>query len=98
VLYHVGGAAGEAAADEAAERMCDYFAACLLMPRSWVKRLWAAGGTQETEALAATFVVSPAAMSRRLQELGLAPSRRERWRQGPWPPAYFRKSAVTLVA
>jgi hypothetical protein len=30
-------------AEDRAEQMCDYFAACLLMPRPWVKRLWAQG-------------------------------------------------------
>ena len=64
--------------DDRAERMCDYFAACLLMPRPWVKRLWAQG-VQDAAVLAATFNVSPAAMNRRLQDLGLVEPR-ERWR------------------
>ena len=55
--------------------MCDYFAACLLMPRPWVKRLWAQGA-QDAAVLAATFNVSPAAMNRRLQDLGLVEPRR----------------------
>src|SRR6266568_4581361 len=51
--------------EDRAERMCDYFAACLLMPRPWVKRLWAQG-IQDAAVLATTFNVSPAAMDRRL--------------------------------
>jgi predicted transcriptional regulator len=53
-----------------AEVLCDYFAACLLMPRPWVKRLWT-GGLQDIDALSARFRVSPAAMQRRLTQLGL---------------------------
>ena len=48
------------------------------MPRPWVKRLWAQG-VQDAAVLAATFNVSPAAMNRRLQDLGLVETR-ERWR------------------
>jgi Zn-dependent peptidase ImmA (M78 family) len=82
-----------------AELMCDYFAACLLMPRPWVKRLWAQG-VQDVAVLAATFNVSPAAMSRRLQELGLVASR-SRWRTsspGLAVPTYFRRGILTLAA
>jgi predicted transcriptional regulator len=57
-----------------AEALCDYFAACLLMPRAWVKRLWF-GGLQDVDALAARFKVSPAAMALRLQQLGITDRR-----------------------
>lgn len=40
VLYPKSEYAKESA-EERAERMCDYFSACVLMPRSWVKRAWA---------------------------------------------------------
>ncbi|HEY1915741.1 MAG TPA: ImmA/IrrE family metallo-endopeptidase [Streptosporangiaceae bacterium] len=85
-------------ADDRAERMCDFFAACLLMPRPWVKNLWGQG-VQDTDVLAATFNVSPAAMDRRLQELGLTPSR-QRWRAS-WSRqnrTYFRKASLAAVA
>jgi predicted transcriptional regulator len=52
------------------EAICDHFAACLLMPRPWVKRLWG-DGTQELSLLAAYFDVSQQAMLIRLQHLGL---------------------------
>ena len=84
----------EQSADDRAERMCDYFAACLLMPRPWVKRLWAQG-VQDAAMLAATFNVSPAAMNRRLQDLGLVESR-ERWR-GQVVVRYFRKAPAKAV-
>jgi predicted transcriptional regulator len=58
-----------------AEQVCDYFAACLLMPRPWVKKAWASG-TQEIEALAELFGVSTQAMTYRLVDLGLLPSTR----------------------
>ena len=84
----------EQSADDRAERMCDYFAACLLMPRPWVKRLWAQG-VQDAAVLAATFNVSPAAMNRRLQDLGLVETR-ERWR-GQVVVRYFRKAPAKAV-
>lgn len=56
------------------EDMCDYFAACLLMPRPWVKRAWAEI-TQDQAQLAAYFRVSPAAMARRLADLRLTEPR-----------------------
>lgn len=93
---------GRTSADEQAERMCDYFSACLLMPRAWVKRDFARG-VQQTDLLAARFNVSPAAMDRRLQDLGLIESR-QRWRSKfaaatdyPTMRSYFRAGAVALV-
>jgi IrrE N-terminal-like domain len=55
---------------ERSERLCNYFAACLLMPRVWVKRDWC-DGLQRTRALAKRYYVSQEAMSTRLSELGL---------------------------
>jgi hypothetical protein len=52
------------------ERICDYFAACLLMPRLWVKRAWV-NGTQSPSELARLFEVSVDAMNVRLHQLGL---------------------------
>lgn len=81
-------------ASKQAELMCDYFAACLLMPRPWVKRLWAQG-TQDAAVLAATFAVSPAAMNVRLQQLGLVEPH-GRWHGGV-ARRYFRKAPATAV-
>lgn len=63
--------AGQSEADRAAaiERLAEYFAACLLMPKRHVKRLFYAGSTPAY--LAALFEVSPRAMRIRLEELGL---------------------------
>ena len=57
---------------ERTERLCNYFAACLLMPRAWLKRDWCAG-VQKTRELAKRYYVSQEAMSTRLSELGLTP-------------------------
>ncbi|HZQ64454.1 MAG TPA: ImmA/IrrE family metallo-endopeptidase [Gaiellaceae bacterium] len=57
-------------AAEQAERVADYFAACLLMPKMMVKRLWYQGN-QNIVALAEKLQVSPAAMRYRLDQLGL---------------------------
>ena len=59
-------------ADEWAEKLCDYFAGCLLMPKALVKRLYCNDGIQELPALARRFHVSQAAMRVRLLQLGLA--------------------------
>ncbi|MFL6139620.1 MAG: ImmA/IrrE family metallo-endopeptidase [Frankiaceae bacterium] len=53
-----------------AEQMCDYFAGCLLMPRTWLKRAWGEG-TQDANALARRFSVSRAAMNVRLFQIGI---------------------------
>ena len=64
-----------------AEMICDYFAACLLMPRPWVKRAWGAR-LQQVDVLAELFGVSTEAMARRLSDLGL--------RESPYRHMYFR--------
>lgn len=55
--------------DQQVELICNYFAACFLMPRTWVKRAWASG-IQDEEALAGLFKVSVEAMHTRLIYLG----------------------------
>jgi Zn-dependent peptidase ImmA (M78 family) len=76
--------------------MCDFFAACFLAPRPWVKRLWAQG-MQDAGELAAVFNVSPAAMSWRLNELGMT-SRRRWWGEGYGTQrTYFRKNHLAFV-
>jgi Zn-dependent peptidase ImmA (M78 family) len=67
VLYP---ASGDVSPAERAEQICDYFAACLLMPRMWVKRSWTSG-TQEPRTLARQFDVSKQAMKVRLLQIGL---------------------------
>ncbi len=57
--------------DPAAEAMADYFAACALMPKLYVKRLFGQGIHQPHQ-LAKQFDVSTAAMTYRLDQLGLA--------------------------
>jgi Zn-dependent peptidase ImmA (M78 family) len=59
-----------------AEQVADYFAACLLMPKAWVKRIYFRDLPSLPE-LAGLFGVSQLAMSVRLQQLGIteAPSR-----------------------
>lgn len=52
------------------EAICDHFAACLLMPRSQVKRLWGQG-IQDLGGLSCYFDVSQQAVLIRLQVLGL---------------------------
>lgn len=55
-----------------AERFCDYFAACLLMPRPWIENDWSRG-MDHVEDLARRYHVSQEAMTTRLSELGLIP-------------------------
>ena len=65
----------DAERDGRVEDICNHFAACLLMPRPWVKRAWATG-TQDVRTLAKDFDVSQAAMQVRLHQLGLTTPRR----------------------
>ena len=61
-----------------AELICDYFAACALMPAPWVRRGWGARG-EDISVLARRFRVSRTAMYTRLVHLGLLePPRRKR--------------------
>lgn len=55
---------------ERQEQIADYFAACVLMPRRWVKRAWG-NGVQDVRDLARLFGVSREAMRYRLAALGL---------------------------
>lgn len=66
-LYH--DRPGSSAHDQA-ERVADYFAACLLMPKRVVKRLWCQGH-QDLGELAGLLRVSPAAVRYRLDQVGL---------------------------
>ena len=52
------------------ERVCDYFAGCLLMPRVWVLAAHASGSRHPMD-LAMIFGVSPSAMGVRLNQIGL---------------------------
>jgi Zn-dependent peptidase ImmA (M78 family) len=54
-----------------AELVCDYFAACLLMPRAWVKQVYCNEGVQDLRRLSRRFEVSSMAMQVRLMQLGL---------------------------
>ncbi len=78
--------------DPVAERAADYFAACVLMPKLYVKRHWGQGPRTLTS-MAETFGVSPAAMKYRLDQLGLIDERQRcRWSRN----AYRRVLPRTL--
>lgn len=55
------------------EQACEYFAACLLMPRLWIKRAYYDESIQDVPALARLFNVSWVAMRLRQEQLGLVP-------------------------
>lgn len=57
-----------------AETICNHFAACLMMPRAWIKRDFC-HGYQSSSKLARRYYMSHPAVTRRLAELGLAPVR-----------------------
>lgn len=64
------GPPGHAETADRVERVCDYFAACLLMPRPMLKRSYT-HGNQTIAGLAREFDVSRAAMTVRLRQTGL---------------------------
>ncbi len=70
VLYRQFGHGNAGQRERGLERIADHFAACLLMPRTWVKNAWA-NGIQDIPALAGLFMVSEDAMWVRLTYLGL---------------------------
>jgi predicted transcriptional regulator len=55
--------------DNQREQIANYFAACYLMPKIWVRTAWTRG-IQDPEALAGLFKVSTEAMTNRLIHLG----------------------------
>ena len=59
------------------EALCQHFAACFLMPKTWVKNSWA-NGIQDVYNLATLFQVSVSAMDVRLHSLGLLDDEDER--------------------
>ncbi|MEU0537071.1 ImmA/IrrE family metallo-endopeptidase [Amycolatopsis tolypomycina] len=81
--------------DQRVENVCDYFAACLLMPRPWVKRAWATLSQDQTE-LAAYFRVSPAAMARRLADLKLTEPTQRHGHESV--ARYFRRATPLTIA
>ena len=60
--------------EERAEQVANHFAACLLMPKAWVRRAYFNHGPTSVPRLAAQFEVSQAAMRYRLESLGLVQS------------------------
>lgn len=58
-------------ADQRLESACEYFAACLLMPRTWMKRAYYDDGLQDLPSLARLFNVSWLAMRVRMEQPGL---------------------------
>lgn len=53
------------------EVACEFFAACLLMPRVWMKRAYFGSDIRDVPSLARLFEVSWGAMRTRLEQLGL---------------------------
>jgi predicted transcriptional regulator len=83
--------------DAMVEQICDYFAACLLMPRPWVER-YHYSGTQRVPDLARTFGVSQAAMSVRLRQNGIAiPTPRCMPLPRHWAPASLNEGSTDKV-
>jgi len=80
-------------ADEQAERVADYFAACLLMPKRVVKRLWCQGN-QNIVRLAEMLAVSPRAVSFRLDQIGLTDGPRRCERSSVGRPAVVTPALV----
>jgi Zn-dependent peptidase ImmA (M78 family) len=85
---------GRQSSERQAEIAADYFAGCVLMPRTLLKRAWASG-VQSPAAVARFFEVSERAAEVRLVQVGLLDSRqRHAPRQHALPPRrsnhYFR--------
>jgi Zn-dependent peptidase ImmA (M78 family) len=59
------------------EALCQHFAACFLMPKTWVKNSYA-NGVQDIYNLATLFQVSVSAMEVRLRQMGLLDDEEQR--------------------
>ncbi len=58
-------------AHQRTEQVANHFAACLLMPKVWVRRLYFDHGVMSLPRIASRFDVSQAAMRYRLESLGM---------------------------
>lgn len=85
-MYKQLGYGNEARREQCIERICDHFAASLLMPRMWVKRAYG-NRIQDVTALAGLFNVSEEAMHIRLKFLGIIDDETERITR-----TYFRRT------
>lgn len=85
------------------EQVCDYFAACLLMPKRLIKRAWGEG-PRDVQTVAEMFAVSAQAMQIRLITLGLV-DRPGRCQRPVTPPSvrrggnarYWRRATTPLL-
>lgn len=92
-------APGYVSSEEKGERLADYFAACLLMPKRHVKRLFGEG--RSLTHLASLFQVTPRATAVRLSQLGLTeqlPRCGRPTRGAPDPSVYHRALSMQGVA
>lgn len=71
---HLYTGSGRQSSERQAEMAADYFAGCVLMPRTLLKRAWASG-SQTPAAIARRFNVSERAAEVRLVQVGLLDSR-----------------------
>ena len=77
-----------------AERACDYFAGCLLVPKLWLRQAWTSG-IQQPAALAHHFGVSESAIATRLSQTGLVdPKPRCDFESNPVPRRYYRQAGL----
>jgi hypothetical protein len=67
-----------------AEALCNHFAACLMMPRAWIKRDFCRG-LQTPARLTRRYFMSQQAIRRRLTELGLARASDQRLPEARYP-------------
>jgi Zn-dependent peptidase ImmA (M78 family) len=85
-MYKQLGYGDETRQEQCIERICDHYAASLLMPRMWVKRAYG-NRIQDITALAGLFNVSEEAMHIRLKFLGIIDDEPERITR-----TYFRRT------
>jgi predicted transcriptional regulator len=76
----------ERSPEDRAEDICNHFAACVLMPKGWIKRDWGEG-IQQIDRLARRYDVSRQAMGWRVEQLRL--------RMPPPRCAGIRRTGVT---
>lgn len=91
VIHRSLGYGDEARRAQQIEAICNHFAASLLMPRTWIKRVWT-NGIQDLTALAGLFKVSEEAMAKRLRFLGYIDDEPREVR------TYFRVDGTTDVS
>ncbi|WP_410641209.1 ImmA/IrrE family metallo-endopeptidase [Amycolatopsis sp. lyj-346] len=80
-----------------AERICDYFAGCVLVPAPWLKEAWSKG-IHDIARLASLFAVSESLIEVRIKQTRVAQTQGTITRLRGYPVSAYKRSAGLVMA